>query len=261
MTAAQGLKWSARDSLIEAGRHLRTVPRNADLLMFATVQPIMFVLLFNYVFGGAIRTDGYDSYTQYLLPGVFAQTVVFGSSFTSLGLATDLQKGFIDRLRTLPISQSAVLIGRTVSDFIRNLFTFSVMLGVGFLIGFRFSGGIVNGLLACLLLLSFSYAFSWIQALIGLSVSSPEAANSAGFIWMFPMTFVSSAFVPTDSMPSWLKAIAEANPFTIVTNAARALYNGKPVENGVWISLAWAAGISVIFAFLAIRKFASATSK
>lgn len=245
-----------QDSWTEAERHLRIMPRNIELIMFATAQPIMFVLLFNYVFGGAISAPGFDdNYTQFLLPGVFAQTVVFGSVFTSIGLATDMDKGYIDRLRTLPIAQSAVLIGRTLSDFVRNIITFTVMLIVGFLIGFRFDGGWTNGLLACGLLLLFSYAFSWIQALVGLSVNSVEAANSAGFIWMFPMTFVSSAFVPTESMPGWLKTVADANPFTKVTNAARALFSGLPVENNVWISLVWAIGIIVVFSFLSIRKF------
>lgn len=251
-----GLVWALRDSWTEAVRHLRIIPRNMELMMFATLQPIMFVLLFNYVFGGAISAPGFEGdYTQYLLPGVFAQTVVFGSAFTGIGLATDMEKGYVDRLRTLPISQSAVLIGRTISDFVRNAITFTVMLLVGFLIGFRFDGGWVRGLLACALLLGFSYAFSWIQALIGLSVKSVEAANSAGFIWMFPMTFVSSAFVPTESMPGWLRTVADVNPFTIVTNASRALYNGLPVGNDVWISLAWAIGLAVMFAALSVRKF------
>ena len=155
-----GLVWALRDSWTEAVRHLRIIPRNMELMMFATFQPIMFVLLFNYVFGGAIQPPpGYDNYTQFLLPGVFAQTVVFGSVFTSIGLATDMEKGYVDRLRTLPISQSAVLAGRTISDFVRNIITFVVMLMVGFLIGFRFDGGLVGGLLACGLLLLFSYAF------------------------------------------------------------------------------------------------------
>ncbi len=254
-----GIRWGLRDAWTEAVRHLIIIPRNVELLMFATAQPIMFVLLFNYVFGGAITAPGYDNYTQFLLPGVFAQTVVFGSAFTGVGLATDMQKGYIDRLRTLPIAQSAVLTGRTLSDFVRNLITFVVMLVVGFLIGFRFLGGLVDGLLACALLLFFSYAFSWIQALIGLSVSSVEAANSAGFIWMFPLTFVSSAFVPPESMPGWLQPIAEMNPFTVVTDASRALYNGLPVGNDVWISLAWAFGIIIVFSTLSIRKFATMT--
>lgn len=257
--APGGVVWALRDSWNEATRHLRAVPRSPELLLFATLQPIMFVLLFNYVFGGSVDVGG-GSYTQFLIPGVFAQTVVFGSAFTGIGLAEDLQKGFVDRLRSLPISQAAVLLGRTMSDMVRNILTFVVMLGVSFAIGFRFDGGVVKGLLATLLLLAFSYSFSWIQALIGLSVGSVEAANSAGFIWMFPMTFVSSAFVPTENMTPWLRRIAEWNPFTIVTNAARALYGGTPVGDTVWQSILFAVAITVVFATLAIRKFKSAAS-
>ena len=258
--APGGIAWALRDSWNEATRHLRAVPRSPELLLFATLQPIMFVLLFNYVFGGSVRIPGGGSYTQFLIPGVFAQTVVFGSAFTGIGIAEDLQKGFIDRLRSLPISQAAVLIGRTMSDMVRNVATFLVMLGVSFAIGFRFEGGVLRGVLATVLLLAFSYSFSWIQALIGLSVSSVEAANSAGFIWMFPMTFVSSAFVPTENMTPWLRHVAEWNPFTIVTNAARALYGGTPIGDTVWQSIVFAVAITVVFAFLAVRKFKSAAS-
>lgn len=252
--------WALRDSWNEATRHLRAVPRNPDLLVFATLQPIMFVLLFRYVFGGSINIPGF-SYNQYLMPGIFAQTVVFGSAFTSIGLADDLQKGFIDRLRSLPISQSAVLVGRTMSDMVRNIMTFTVMLAVAFLIGFRFEGGLWRGLLATALLLAFSYAFSWIQALIGLSVKSVEAANSGGFMWMFPLTFISSAFVSTESMTPWLRRIADANPFTIATNAARALYNGRDPGDAVWQSMLWALGILVVFATLAMRRWSRAASR
>lgn len=252
--------WALRDSWNEATRHLRAVPRNPELLIFATLQPIMFVLLFYYVFGGAIDTPGYD-YAQYLVPGIFAQTMVFNSSYTAVGLAEDLSKGFVDRLRSLPISQSAVLIGRTVSDLVRNLITTVVMLAVAFAIGFRFEGGLLVGLGATLLLLGFSYAFSWIQALIGLSVSTVEAANSAGFIWMFPMTFISSAFVPTDSMPEWLQTVAEANPFTIATNASRALFSGQPAGDALWQSIAWAVGLTLVFATLSIRRFGRSASR
>jgi ABC-2 type transport system permease protein len=255
-----GPVWALRDSWNEATRHLRAVPRNPELLIFATLQPIMFVLLFYYVFGGAIDTPGYD-YAQYLVPGIFAQTMVFNSSYTAVGLADDLSKGFVDRLRSLPISQSAVLIGRTVSDLVRNLLTTAVMFAVAFAIGFRFDGGLMAGIGATVLLLGFSYAFSWIQALIGLSVKTVEAANSAGFIWMFPMTFISSAFVPTDSMPEWLQTIAEANPFTIVTNASRALFSGQPVGNAVWQSVLWAVGLTLVFATLAIRRFSRSASR
>ena len=256
--APGGVVWALRDSWNEATRHLRAVPRSPELLLFATLQPIMFVLLFNYVFGGSVNVGG--DYTQFLIPGVFAQTVVFGSAFTGIGIAEDLQKGFIDRLRSLPISQGAVLIGRTMSDMVRNVLTFLVMLGVSFLIGFRFEGGLAKGLLATALLLGFSYSFSWIQALIGLSVKSVEAANSAGFIWMFPLTFLSSAFVKPENMTSaWLRKVAEWNPFTIVTNAGRYLYSGKPVGDTVWQSVVFAIAITVVFSFLAVRKFKTAS--
>ena len=254
-----GVIWALRDSWAEATRHLRVIPRNIELLIFAVIQPIMFVLLFVYVFGGAISVPGYDDYKQFLIPGVFAQTVVFGSSFTSLGMAEDMQKGYIDRLRSLPMSRSAVLIGRTVSDLVRNVITFVVMLAVAFAIGFRFEGSLLEALVATLLLLAFAYALSWVQALIGLSVKSTEAANSAGFIWMFPMTFISSAFVDPSTMPDWMQPIAEHNPFTIATNAARALYNGLPVGNDGWLTLAWSVGITAVFAGLSIRKFSAST--
>jgi ABC-2 type transport system permease protein len=253
-----GASWLVKDSWTEASRHLRAVPRNPELLIFAAIQPIMFVLLFVYVFGGAIEVPGYSDYKQFLLPGIFAQTVLFGSAFTGVGVAEDLSKGLIERLRSLPMYQSAVLIGRTLSDLVRNIFTFVIMFIVAYLIGFRIEGSFGAAAAATLLLLGFSYAFSWIQALIGLSVKSVEAANSAGFIWMFPLTFVSSAFVDPSTMPSWLQPIANANPFTIVTNATRALYNGRDPGADLWISIAWAVGITVVFAFLSFRKFGSA---
>lgn len=253
----RSLGWALRDSWNEAVRHLRAIPRNPELLIFSTMQPVMFVLLFRYVFGGSIQIPGI-SYNQYLMPGIFAQTVVFGSSFTGIGLADDMQKGFIDRLRSLPISQPAVLVGRTISDMARNILTVFVMLAVAFAIGFRFEGGIVRGIAATLLLLGFAYSFSWIQAYIGLSVGSVEAANSAGFLWMFPLTFVSSAFVSTESMTPWLRRVAEVNPFTLATDASRALYNGRDPGDSVWQAGLWAAGITLVFATLAFRKFARA---
>jgi ABC transporter DrrB family efflux protein len=251
--------WLLRDSWTEATRHLRIIPRNSELLVFSTVQPIMFVLLFAFVFGGSIVVPGYTNYDQYLMPGIFAQTVLFGSTFTGVGVAEDLNRGLIDRLRSLPMAHSGVLIGRTMSDLVRNVFTFIVMFVVAWLVGFRIEGSLAAAAAATLLLLAFSYAFSWIQALIGLSVGSVEAANSAGFIWMFPLTFVSSAFVATSTMPSWLQPIADANPFTKVTNATRALYNGKPPGDDLWWAIGWAVGITVVFSFLSLRKFKSAT--
>jgi ABC-2 type transport system permease protein len=256
-----GPVWLLRDSWTEALRHLRALPRNPELLMFATIQPIMFVLLFVYVFGGAITVPGYSDYKQFLLPGIFAQTVVFNSSFTGVGVAEDLSKGIIDRLRSLPMYQGAVLIGRTMSDVVRNLLTFTVMLLVAFAVGFRIEGTAAEAVAATALLFFFSYAFCWIQAYMGLSVGSVEAANSAGFLWMFPLTFVSSAFVDPSSMPEWLQPIANNNPFTIVTNATRALYNGRDPGSDLWIALAWAAGITAVFALLSARKFASSAAK
>ena len=256
-----GPTWWIRDTWTEALRHLRAVPRSPELLLFATLQPIMFVVLFVYVFGGSIEVPGYSNYEQYLLPGIFAQTVLFNSSFTGVGVAEDLSKGLIERLRSLPMYPSAVLVGRTVSDVARNVVTFTVMFVVALIVGFRVEGTIGEAVAAVLLLFAFSYAFSWIQALIGLSVSSVEAANSAGFIWMFPMTFVSSAFVDVSTMPGWLQPIAEHNPFTVVTNATRALFNGRDPYPDVWIALAWAVGITAVFSTLAMRKFMRANRR
>jgi ABC-2 type transport system permease protein len=250
-----------RDSWIEARRHLRAMPRSPELLVYAALQPVMFVLLFVYVFGGAIVVPGYDRYEQFLIPGIFAQTVLWGSAFTGVGLAEDLTRGFVDRLRSLPIAQGAVLIGRTVSDLLRNILTFAVMLGLAFVVGFRVEGTVAGAVGATTLLLCFSYAFSWIQAWIGLSVKTVEAANSGGFIWMFPVTFVSSAFVDPSTMPGWLQPIAEHNPFTTLTDAARALYNGRDPGSDPWIALAWAVGITVVFAVLSTRKFAAAARR
>jgi len=252
--------WMLRDSWVEAERHLRIIPRNIELLIFAAIQPIMFLVLFVYVFGGSIVIPGFDDYDQFLLPGIFAQTLVFGSAFTGIGLADDLQTGLVDRLRSLPMSRSAVIVGRTVSDLVRNLFTFAVMIAVALAIGFRFTGGAWNAVAATVLLVLFSYALSWVQAIIGLSVTSVEAANSAGFIWMFPLTFVSSAFVDPSTMPGWLRTVADANPFTLVTDAARALYNGNPVGNDAWWSPAWSVGLIAVFSALATRKFSRSTS-
>ena len=254
------LVWVLRDSWVEAERHLRIIPRNIELLIFAAIQPIMFLVLLVYVFGGSIVIPGFEDYDQFLMPGIFAQTLVFGSAFTGIGLADDLQKGLVDRLRSLPMSRSAVIVGRTVSDLVRNLFTFAVMIAVALAIGFRFTGGAWNAVVATVLLVLFSYALSWVQAIIGLSVTSVEAANSAGFIWMFPLTFVSSAFVDPSTMPGWLRAVADANPFTLVTDAARALYNGNPVGNDAWWSLAWSVGLIAVFSALATRKFSRSTS-
>ena len=255
-----GPSWLLRDSWTEATRHLRALPRNPELLVFAVLQPIMFVVLFVYVFGGSISVPGYSNYKQFVIPGIFVQTVLFGSIYTGLGIAEDLSKGFIDRLRSLPMYSSAYLLGRTMSDVVRNAISFAVMIGVAFIIGFRFEGSLVGALGATLLLFLFAYAFSWIQAYTGLVAGSAEAVNSIAFLWMFLATFISSAFVSPENMPGWLQPIAEHNPVTKVTDASRALYNGRDPGNDVWISLAWAIGITVVFATLAIRRYRRTTS-
>ena len=243
-----------RDSGIILWRQLVQLPRIPEVLVFALIQPVMFVLLFRYVFGGAIATPG-ESYVNYLMPGIFAQTVAFGAVASGIGLAEDLRRGIIDRVRSLPMARSAVLVGRTVSDLVRNFAVVAVMYVVGLLVGFRPEGSIAAQVLAFLLLLLTSFAFSWIGVVIALSMKTVEAVQSAGFIWLFPLTFASSAFVPTDTMPTWLQVFADNQPFTIVVNAVRALFLDQPVGNYVWLTLAWMIGITAVMIPLATRQY------
>jgi ABC transporter DrrB family efflux protein len=247
------------DSLVIAWRNLLRIPRAPDLLLSFTVQPIMFVLLFRYVFGGAIKTPGFD-YVDFLMPGIIVQTMSFGGFVTALALADDMKKGLIDRFRSLPMARSAVLAGRTLADIATNVLSLVIMIAVGLLVGFSFSanaGEIVAGIG---LLLLFGYAFSWVFAFLGLSSSSPEAAQALGFMAIFPLTFASSAFVPVDSMPDWLQKFAEVNPFTIVVDAMRALWLGAPAGNSIAGAVAWSVGITVVFAALAIRSYRRTTA-
>ncbi|HZO05762.1 MAG TPA: ABC transporter permease [Solirubrobacterales bacterium] len=242
------------DTLVLARRAVMRIVRAPDLLLAFTVQPIMFVLLFVYVLGGAIETPGFD-YVDFLIPGILVQTLSFGGFATALGLAEDLKKGLVDRFRSLPMSRSAVLTGRTLADVATNSLSIVVMLIVGVIAGFTFDAPITNILLGIVLLLCFGYAFSWFFAFIGLASSSPEAAQSLGFILLFPLSFISSAFVPIDSMPAVLQTFAEVNPFTIVVDAMRALFLGTPAGNNVWGAFAWSIGIAVVFAFLSIARY------
>jgi ABC-2 type transport system permease protein/oleandomycin transport system permease protein len=242
------------DTLVLAKRSFMRIPRAPELLISYTVQPIMFVLLFVYVFGGAIKTPGYD-YVDFLMPGIMVQTMSFGGFVTALGLSEDLKKGLIDRFRSLPMSRGAVLAGRTLADIGTNSISIAVMLVVGVIAGFGFDAPPTHVIAGVLLLLLFGYAFSWVFAFIGLSSSSPEASQSLGFIVIFPLTFVSSAFVPVDSMPAALQTFAEVNPFTITVNAMRALFLGAPAGNDVWGAVLWAIGIAVVFATLAVTKY------
>jgi len=243
-----------KDSGVVIWRQLIQLPRIPEVLVFALIQPVMFVVLFRYVFGGAIQTPG-ESYVNYLMPGIFAQTVAFGAVASGIGLAEDLRRGIIDRFRSLPMARSAVLVGRTVSDLVRNAAVVAVMMGVGLLVGFRPSGSLGAIIVAFGLLFLTSFAFSWIGVVIALSMKTVEAVQSAGFIWLFPLTFASSAFVPTDSMPSWLQGFAVNQPFTVVVNAVRALFLAQPVGNLVWLSVVWMGGISAVMIPLATRQY------
>src|SRR4051794_32117888 len=214
----------------------------------------MFVLLFVYVFGGAVQTPGYE-YVDYLIPGIIVQNIAFGGFVTAIGLTEDLSKGLIDRFRSLPMARPAVLGGRTLADVVTNTFSLVVLLTTALIIGFSFQTGIGEILLGVVLLLFFGYAFSWVFALLGLVVSTPEAANSLGFIAVFPLTFISSAFVPVESMPPALRWFADINPFTIEVNALRALWVGAPAHNYVWGAVVWSLVILAVFAPLAVRRY------
>ncbi len=242
------------DTLIIAERNLVRLPRAPDLLLAFTIQPIMFVLLFRYVFGGAIKTPGY-SYVDFLIPGIIVQNIAFGGFVTALGLNEDVHKGLIDRFRSLPMSRAAVLAGRTTADIVTNTLSVTVLLVTGIIVGFSFHTDFWHAAAGFLLLLFFGYAFSWFFALIGLLVSSPEAANSVGFIAVFPLTFISSAFVPVVSMPEPLKSFAEVNPFTIMVDAIRSLWLGAPAHNYVWGAIVWTVVIIAVFAPLAVGRY------
>jgi ABC transporter DrrB family efflux protein len=258
--ARSSLYWTLSDALVLAKRHLLQIPRIPDELIFATIQPIMFVLLFRYVFGGAIAVKG-TSYANYLMAGIFTQTVIFGSTTTGIGLATDLQRGLVDRFRSLPMAKSAVLTGRTISDMVRNTFIVIVMWTVGLLVGFRPQGSVLSWFAAAGILVLTSFAFSWISALIGLLVNSVEAAQSAGFIWLFPLTFASSAFVPPTSMPDWLRAFVERQPVSLIVNAVRGLLLNTPDAPTIWRALAWCVGILVVFIPLAVWAYGRRTAR
>ena len=244
------------DMLVLAKRSVLRIPRQPDLLVGFTIQPVMFVLLFVYVFGGAIGglPEGL-TYVDFLIPGIIVQSMVFGGFVTALGLAEDLKKGLMDRFRSLPMSRSAVLTGRTLADISTNVVQLVVMLAVGFAVGFRFSTSVPEVVAGILLLLLIGYAFSWVFAFLGLAASSPEAANAYGFTILFPVTFLSSAFVPVDSMPSWLQPVAENNPFTTMVDAARALFVGTPAGSDIWLAIVWSIVIAVVFGTLAIWRY------
>jgi ABC-2 type transport system permease protein len=256
------LRYAASDASVLAVRALRRIPRQPDLLTGYTIQPVMFVLLFVYVFGGAIQTPGYSDYADFLLPGIIVQTMAFGGFTTALGLSDDLRKGLFDRFRSLPMARSAVLTGRTFADIALNALSLVVMISVGLAVGFSFSSSPPEVVAGIGLMLLIGYTFSWIFAWIGLIVSSPESANAVGFILIFPLTFASSAFVPPDSMPDWLQTFAaDINPFSTMVDAARALFVGGPAGNDVWGALLWCLGLIAVFATLAVHRYRRAVTR
>ena len=242
------------DTLVIAERNLVRLPRAPELLIGFTIQPIMFVLLFRYVFGGAIRTPGYD-YVDFLIPGIIVQNTAFGGFATALGLNEDVRKGLIDRFRSLPMSRAAVLGGRTLADVVTNSLSITILLVTGVIIGFSFHTSFLHAATGVGLLLLFGYGFSWFLAFIGLLVSSPESVNSVGFIAVFPLTFISSAFVPVASMPDGLRQFAEYNPFTVIVDAMRSLWLGAPAHNYVWGAVVWSFAIVAVFAPLAVARY------
>jgi ABC transporter DrrB family efflux protein len=249
--AAGGMFDAAHDSLAVTNRNLIALRRVPQLLVFSTIQPVIFVLLFRYALGGAIQVPGVP-YVDYLMPGVFAQTVVFGAMGTAVGLATDLQTGLIERFRSLPMARSAVLVGRTTADLVRDVFVVVLMVVVGFAVGFEYHTNFAAFFLSLVLVLVFGYAMAWVFAVVGLAVGDPEAAQAAAFPIMAPLVFASSAFVPISSMPGWLQAFAAHQPLTATVDAARALVLGGPTANDVLTALAWDIGIIAVAAPLAV---------
>lgn len=255
-TFIQSTRMAVSDVLAITKRNLTRFKRTPEILIFSSIQPVMFLLLFNYVFGGAIgvATPG-TSYINFLLPGIMAQTALFSTLQTPIALVDDLDKGAIDRFRSLPMSRGAVLAGRTFADSIRSLFIVILMFAIGTLLGFRYQVGGGKMLLAILLLVSFSYAFSWLTATLGLFIRNAEAVQTAGFLFVFPLTFASSVFVPVVTMPGWLQVFARNQPVTQLVNAMRALMVGGVTIDAVYITIAWTVGILAVFVPLAIWKF------
>jgi ABC-2 type transport system permease protein len=267
-TGSVGRGSALRDTLVVAWRNIRGGWRVPDNQVYMFIQPIMFVLLFAYVFGGAIPVEGVN-YREYLMAGIFAQTMAFACAPASVGLADDMQKGLIDRFRSLPMARSGVIGGRVVADLSNQLIVLVIMMICGVIVGWRFHNGVLQFLAAVGLLLLLAFAMLWVGALIGLSVGSPQVAASAGLIWLFPVTFISNAFVPPETMPSWLQTVAEWNPLSAIVQACRELFGNQslvvsdawPMEQPVLASLIWCAIIIGVFAPLAIRKYKAATTK
>jgi ABC-2 type transport system permease protein len=258
------LLWAAVDSHVIAKRNIIKIKRVPEVLVFVLISPIMFVLLFAYVFGDSISIPG-GSYREFLIGGIFAQTVVFGATFTGAGLADDMQKGIIARFRALPMSRAAVLVGRTASDVVYNVLSLLIMALTGLLVGWRLHTGPFEAIFGFALLLAFAYAFSWVMAYIGLLVPSVEVINNASFIVIFPLTFIANTFVPSENLPGVLRAFAEWNPVSAVTQAARTLFGNIPpgtpeptvwpMQHAVLYTIIWIVAIIAVFAPLSVNRY------
>ncbi|MFN2569853.1 MAG: ABC transporter permease [Candidatus Dormibacteria bacterium] len=246
------------DALTIAWRNVVNIRRTPQLLIFSTIQPVVFVLLFRYVFGGAISVPGI-SYVDYLMPGIFVQTVVFGALTTGIGLADDLQKGLIDRFRSLPMARSAVLIGRSLADLARNVFVVLLMCVVGYLVGWREHGSTVEVVAAILLIMAFSYSVTWIFAIVGMFAGDAETTQAASFPALAPLVFASSAFVPVNTMPSWLQGFANHQPVSVMVNASRGLFLGTSSGSTVIEAIIWTVGIVAVCAPLAVARYRRVT--
>lgn len=262
--------YAINDALVIAKRNLIKIKRVPDILVFVLLSPIMFVLLFAYVFGSAIQIPG-GSYREFLMAGIFAQTVVFGATFTGAGLADDMQKGIIDRFRSLPMSRAAVVMGRTASDVIYNVITLLIMALTGLLVGWRMRGSFLDAVVGFALLLLFAYSISWMMALVGLLVPSVEVLNNASFMVIFPITFIANTFVPSENLPTVLRVFAEWNPISALAHATRTLFGNIPpgtpeptvwpLQNPVIYSIIWAGIIIAVFAPLSVRRYTKAAKK
>ncbi|MAP64433.1 MAG: ABC transporter [Microbacterium sp.] len=254
------------DGYVTTWRSIKKIVRVPDILVFTLIQPIMFVLLFTFVFGSSIAVEGED-YTSFLMAGIFAQTIVFGSTYSGSAMAQDLKDGIIDRFRTLPMNGSAVLIGRTVGDLAINVLSLIVMMLTGFIVGWRVESSVLDFLAGVGLLLLFSYAFSWVMAFLGLIVRSPEVINNASFLILFPATFISNAFVPSENLPGPLRVFAEWNPVSALVQAVRELFGNAPTSAGSTASwplehpvvyvLMFTVAMFLVFVPLSVRRFTS----
>ena len=253
------IRWAVSDTLTITRRNLLVWMRVPAYIAFTVIQPVMFVLMFRYVFGGAIPVHVAGGYVNFLMPGIIGQTAAFATFGTAIALAQELRKGVIDRLKSMPMARSAVLAGRMVADTARMLVTILIVVAVGYAVGFRFENGVGSAVAMVVLATTFGLAVCCIAAFTGLAIKDEESVQAFGMIWLFPVTFLSSAFVPIHTMPGWLQAFANNQPVTYVIDTMRALALGGPVEANLWKSLAWLAGIFVVFVPLSVRAYRRAS--